>query len=60
VRYVSEESLEKKKKKISALVAKTRMRNFGHTKKCQTPHQQRRRFLLLRFYSHSGGSIEND
>ena len=61
MRYVSEESLEKKKKKISALVAKT-MRNFGHKKTMPNtpPPAKKVRFLLLRFYSRSGGSIEND
>jgi hypothetical protein len=58
---VSEESWEKKKKKISALVAKTRMRNFGHKKTMpNTPPAKKARFLLLRFYSRSGGSIDND
>jgi hypothetical protein len=48
VRYVSEENLEKKKKKISALVAKTRMRNFGHT---NTPPAKKAFFIVTLLFA---------
>jgi len=46
VRYVSEESLEKKKKKISALVAKT-MRNFGHKKTMPNTPPAKKAFFIV-------------
>jgi hypothetical protein len=58
---VSEESWEKKKKKISALVAKTRMRNFGHKKTMpNTPPAKKVVFYCYAFIRALAVRFEND